>query len=275
MKRLNLYVSIVLLSAPVYVRSAAAAVPAGDLPSVDEVIEKALETAAERDGRCGEACYTFYMSSTSEKLDKNGEREKVETRRFLNVPYRGYSYSRLIEIDGRPLDTEERRREEKREREFREKIDKGEPPELSEEEQMAFDEELTSRYDFELKGLEQIGNRSAYAIAYSPKPGKLPVRRRIDRALNKSQGTIWIDRETYAVAKLDFELMEKIRIWWGFIGSISAMRGVLNFTPVEEDWMPSHFEFYLNGRFFFKSLHQNQILKWSHFEKSDTSSDIE
>jgi outer membrane lipoprotein-sorting protein len=267
---------VTLFAVNMSARSESATVPNGDLPSVDTVIQRALEAAAEREDQRQEASYTFHMASTSEKLDKNGEPKKVETRRFLNVPYKGHSYSRLIEIDGGPLDDKEKRNEEKREREFREKIDKGESPDLSEEEQMSFDEELISRYNLELRGLEEIDGRWAYAVAYAPKSGKLPVRRRIDRALNKSKGTIWIDRDTYAVAKLDFELMDKIRIWWGFIGSISQMRGVLNFMPVDEDaWMPSQFEFYLNGRIFFKSLHQNQTLTWSGFEKLSQPSDSE
>jgi hypothetical protein len=205
----------------------------------------------------------------SEKLDKEGQPKKVETRKYLNVPYKGHSYARLIEIDGAPLDPKDMRKEEKREREFREKVDKGEPPELSEEESMAFDEELTSRYDFEMMGLEQIGGRWAYAVGFEPKDGKLPVRRRIDRALNKSSGTIWFDRQTYSIAKLEFVLSEKMRIWWGIIGSISMMRGTLEFQPVEENvWMPSKFQFYINGRMLFRSLHQNQILSWSDFEKA-------
>lgn len=180
-----------------------------DLPSADEVIQRALAQAEQTDQQNLEASYTFYSLSKSEKLDKEGQPKEVETRRFLNVPHQGHSYARLIEIDGRPLDPKEKRKEDEREREFREKVDKGDPPEDSEEESMSFDEELVSRYDFEILGLEQVGGRWAYAIGFEPKEGKLPVRRRIDRALNKSSGTIWFDRETYSIAKLEFELMEK------------------------------------------------------------------
>jgi hypothetical protein len=238
-----------------------------DLPSADEVIERALAQAEERDTQRLEASYTFYSLSKSEKLDKEGNPKETETRKYRNVPYKGHSYARLIEINGAPLDAEDKREEEERESQFREKVDKGEPPEESEEERMAFDEELVSRYDFEMIGLEQVGGRWAYAIGFEPKDGKLPARRRIDRALNKSSGTIWFDRESYSIAKLQFELTEKMKIWWGFIGSISKMRGNLEFQPVEKDvWMPSRFEFYINGRIFFRSLHQNQILSWSDFE---------
>ena len=74
-----------------------------DLPSADEVIELALAQAEERDTQRLEASYTFYTLSKSEKLDKKGKPKKVETRRFINVPYKGHTHARLIEIDGAPV----------------------------------------------------------------------------------------------------------------------------------------------------------------------------
>jgi hypothetical protein len=246
-----------------------------DLPSADEVIERALARSEQKRETNVEGLYTFYSSSRNVKLDKDGEPKEVETRRFHNIPYRGHSYARLIEIDGQPLAPEERRKEEEREREFREKVDKGEPPDVPDEERMAFDEELVSRYDFAMEGLEKLDGRWTYVVAFTPKEGDLPVRRRIDRALNKSSGKVWFDRETYSIAQVSFELMEKIKLWWGLIGSISQMRGNLKFQPLEEDdlWMPSHFEFYINGRILFKSLHQTETVNWSGFEKADGDSE--
>jgi hypothetical protein len=245
-----------------------------DLPHADEIIELALAAAEQQKEQNIEASYRFLSLRKSEELDKEGKTKKVETRLFQNVPYRGHSYERLIEIDGRPLDRDEAREEEKREREFAEKVDQGNPPLGSEEERMAFDEELVSRYDFETKGLEKLEDRWTYAVAFTPKDGKLPVRRRIDRALNRSSGTIWFDRETYSITRLEFELNDKMRIWWGIIGSISQMRGNLEFQPIEGDiWMPSEFEFYINGRIFFRSLHRKQILRWTDFERIDSSTE--
>jgi hypothetical protein len=238
------------------------------LPSANEIVQSALDRAEQMDHQRLETSYTFCVLVRSEKLSKDGTPKKIETRRFQNVPYPERSYTRLIEIDGRPLDPKEMRKEQKREREFVEKLKKGNLPDRTEEDRVPFDEELVRRYRFELIGLEQIGASSSYAIAFRPKDKKLPVQRRIDRALNKSTGTVWIDRDTFAIARLDFELMEKIRLWWGVIGSISRMRGSLVFKPIDEDaWMPSHFEFYINARILIRSLHQNQILSWSDFEK--------
>jgi hypothetical protein len=110
---------------------------ANDLPSADDVIQLALDKADQRERRNLEASYGFISLSKSEKLDKDGNPRIIETRLFQNVPYRGHSYERLIEIDGRLLAPEEKRKEEKREREFRKKVDKGDPPLGSNEERMS------------------------------------------------------------------------------------------------------------------------------------------
>ncbi len=101
------------------------------------------------------------------------------------------------------------------------------------------------------------------------------MNRRIDRALNKSFGRIWIDTQTYEISRLEFELGEKIKIWWGFIGSISKMRGQLVRQPVsgaDEAWLPQRFHLYVKGRMIFKSLHANQKIEWSDFQQLPDSS---
>ncbi len=83
---------------------------------------------------------------------------------------------------------------------------------------------------------------------------------------------MWIDTETHEILKLEFELLEKVRMWWGFVGSISAMRGELERAPIEghdEAWLPKNFRVYVNGRVFFKSLHRNQYVRWSDFLPAD------
>jgi hypothetical protein len=239
-----------------------------DLPDVQEILDRAIETAKEQEKSGAESAYTYLMNVTSEKLDKKGLPKEVETRLYENILLPGGSFERLIEKDGRPLTEKEQQKEAKREKKYREKLAKGEDPD-KDEDSMAFDEELIGRYDFTLEGIENMDGRPVYAISYQPKPGKLPARRRIDRALNKSRGILWIDRESYSLAGLEFELIESIRIWWGFIGSISKMSGKLHFQRIDEDVsFPSNFDFYIKGRMLFRSFHRNQQIRWSRIEKA-------
>jgi hypothetical protein len=239
-----------------------------DLPDVEEILDRAIATAKEQQESGAESAYTYLMTVRSEKLDKKGLPKKVETRLYENILLPGGSFERLIEKDGRPLTEKEKRKEAKREKKYREKLEKGEDPDDNED-SMAFDEELIGRYDFALEGIENIEGRPAFVISFKPKPGKLPARRRIERALNKSRGVIWIDRESYALSRIEFELIESIRIWWGIIGSISKMSGILHFQRIDEEIsFPSNFDFYIKGRMLFRSFHQNQQIRWSRIEKA-------
>lgn len=137
---------------------------------------------------------------------------------------------------------------------------------------MTFNDNLINRYVIQSEGFEIIDKRPAYALSFKPKSDDLPIEKRIDRILNKSQGRLWIDTETHEILKLTFELQEKVRIWWGFVGSISTMRGELERAPVEghdEAWLPKRFHVYMNGRALFKSLHRNEHVRWSDFLPAD------
>jgi len=109
-------------------------------------------------------------------------------------------------------------------------------------------------------------------LAYRPKEGKLPVNRRIDRALNKAEGRIWVDQESYEVSRIEFILKEKVKLWWGLIGSIQEVKGTVQRQEVDPGvWFPTGFDLYLKGRIFFRSLHSRQQVRWSEFDRVTSS----
>ena len=91
------------------------------------------------------------------------------------------------------------------------------------------------RYDVAFEAEEVFRGRPTYRISFEPRPGRLPVRRRIDHALNKARGQIWIDKETYEAARVEFELIDRVRLWWGLLGHIQQARGSLDRGPVVGD----------------------------------------
>ena len=178
----------------------------------------------------------------------------------------------MIEKNGQALTEKERKEEEKRESEFREKIAKREDPKRDEENDFSFNQDLVSQYDFSLEGVEEVEGRSNYVLSYRPKEGKLPVKRRIDRALNKVEGRIWVDQESFEVSRVEFELKEKVKLWWGLIGSIQEVKGTVQREEVDSGvWFPTGFDLYLKGRIFFSSLHSRQQVRWSEFDRFTSS----
>ena len=256
------------------------ALPAGSQeqpPAVQEILTNALERAEWMRMQNWASRFRFRVLSQSEKLNKEGEVEESQERLYETLPIEGVSYSRLLEKDGKALTYREIERERQREEEFRKKLREGKDPYGQNEDRVTFDENLINRYVIQSEGIEVIGERPAYVLSFRPRSDDLPVEKPIDRALNKSQGRLWIDTETHEILKLEFELLEKVGIWWGFVGSISTMRGELERAPVEghdEAWLPKSFRVYMNGRVFFKSLHRNEHVRWSDFLPADEPAEL-
>ena len=232
-----------------------------------QILEEAMARAAQEDQRDLVSKYRFKVFRVRDKLDGQGGLKERDEEVYENVLIQGFPYQRLIEKNGQALTEKERKEEEKRESEFREKIAK-----RDEENDFSFNQDLVSQYDFSLEGVEEVEGRSNYVLSYRPKEGKLPVKRRIDRALNKVEGRIWVDQESFEVSRVEFELKEKVKLWWGLIGSIQEVKGTVQREEVDSGvWFPTGFDLYLKGRIFFSSLHSRQQVRWSEFDRFTSS----
>ena len=125
--------------------------------------------------------YRYEMTRRVQRYHGDGRLRQEELREFEVEPIDGVSFSRLVARDGLPLSTEEAAAEREREQQFAEDLANGlfdaEPDE--DEYEVVFNEELVDRYVFELGDVEQLRNRPAYRLSFSPREGRLPVRRRI------------------------------------------------------------------------------------------------
>ena len=190
-------------------------------PSVAEILDRAMARTEWNEEQRVRARYRFTFVSQSQKLEKDGGVAEEELEVYEVAPVRGFSYARLISKNSRALDDGELGEERKRYAKFVERIEEGRDPYDEDDPQIGFDEELVSKYDFTRTGAETLDGRWYHVLAFVPKAGKLPRRRRIDAALNKSRGRFWIDNATYEVGRIQFELIDKVRLWWGIIGSLS------------------------------------------------------
>ena len=214
------------------------------------------------------------MTQRIRQFDGDGEVTDDETLLYRLEPYQGALFSRLKARDGTPLDARGRREQEKRWEEFQAEI--ADPRKRAEREREAaeneikFDEEMVGRFTAKLEGVQDLRGRPSYVISFEPRPGNLPVRRRIDHALNNSRGEAWIDRETYEIAQVSFELMDRVRLWWGILGSISNATGRLERRPVAGDvWLNTEFDVYFHVRVLFRTTRRSTTTQWSEFELAD------
>lgn len=253
----------------------------GNLPSVSTILEKALERAHEREEPNFQTLYRFEIHSKNHKLDRQGNISETEDLVYENHPILGFAFRRLVRRDGDPLSPSEQRKEDKREKAFRRKAAAGKDPAPDDRAPVRFDESLVNRYDFTLEERISHLGRDTFRMSFEPKDQKLPVTSRIDEALNRSTGELWVDTETHEVSRVHFELRDRISIWWGMVGHIDSLKGTVERAPLGDGvWVMRGFQLELEGQILFFSLNRRIEQEWHSFvpvrgEGPDDSASLE
>lgn len=271
MKHLAFRLLPVALLAGVAALSASTAQPDPTDTEVRAIIDRALERSTWAEEQAFEARYRHAMVQRTRKFDKQGEVEEDEKRLYRVEPVRGVPYARLVSKNGGPIEGDDLKTERERWQDFLEYLtkdpDEDEDEEDEEDENIVFNDELLDRYTARLDGIRDLRGRPSYVISFEPKPGKLPVRRQIDRALNKSRGELWIDQATYEIARVNFELIGRVRLWWGILGSISDVTGHFEREPIADDvWVPTEVDIYFDVRVLFSTTRRSETTHRSDFE---------
>ena len=214
--------------------------------------------------------YRALVTSEDREFDGDGAITEESRVEWEVVPVDGATFRRRLALDGQPLTEAQRAREAEREAAFRERLRRlraGEIEPQRNENAIEFNEELVSRYDLTLDGEEALRGRPSYRIAFAPRDGDLPVRRPMDRALNKARGRIWVDSETREVARIEFELIDRVRLWWGLVGTIYHFRGSMDRGPVLDGiWASLQDENYADLRFFFSRSRRASMRRWRAYQ---------
>ena len=235
------------------------------------LVVRALERASWNEEQDFGTRYRSLMTREVRRFDGDGRVEEEDLGDYEVIPIDGASFERRLTINGRPLSEEEQEGERKREAEFREELRRrsegtDDAEEEDDDDEIVFNEELIRRFVFTVEAEEPLRGRPSYRISFRPRHGRLPIRRRIDYALNKARGQVWIDQETFEAARVEFELIGKVRLWWGVVGTISHARGSLDRGPVLGDiWAQLQFETYTDIRAFLRRTRRAELRQWRDF----------
>jgi hypothetical protein len=242
-----------------------------DYPPANELIAKAVEWAKWHEEQNFHRQWTFDHLNTARHLNDAGGIKSTETRLYKVYPLGGDQFYELVRRNAETLGPAEQRKEARRKREFLDQAQQkaaGNRDDSDDDSDLRFSNELVSRYSAEVVGTEPIGGRVAYVLRFEPRTGPLAVRHRYDHVLNKSRGRLWIDSKEFVVLKVEFELLEPVRLWAGLLGSVSRVRG--QFTVGELGggaWHYKTLDLYLKGRVFLKQFHENRRLEWKDFRR--------
>ena len=264
------------------IRSAAAAVGAllaaaglaapatGQEWTAQEIVERAVARAdGQRDAQ-EDIRYHSRFESITEKLSGDGEVEEAERETYEQYPLEGVLYEELVAREGEPLDADDAREERDRRREFveevRERRARGVDPRPEDENRVELNDDFISRYQYSIVGEEVREGYDCWIIQLVPRPGDLPVNRRIDTALNKSTGRLWIVKEDFGLSRVEFEMDEPVRFWGGIAGVLRNTVGRLQFIRTDEGaWVPKRIDIRLDLRIVFWNLRRRIVREWDEY----------
>jgi hypothetical protein len=219
--------------------------------TAQEIINHAVAKAEAQYKSLVAAMFESEAVTTTKSLDGDGEVTKTEWTKRRQYPLQGALFEELVEKNGRPLNEKELREEVKKKQDFirevEQRISRGEHPQPESEPGIRFNQEFVERYQLTHEGTEIIRGHRCWVIRFEPKKGELPVRNRMDRALNQSTGKFWVSQDDYGLARVEFALRKPFKYWGGFLAVIRNTDGSMDYTQVEPDiWLPSHFDLKLD-----------------------------
>jgi len=241
---------------------------AQSLPSADELIRKAVARAQDCQEQTGRAGYTYTKVSVIEELDSAGKvRERKE--KVYQVSLRdGASYVKLLEVNGRPPQGAELKKQNENDGNFRQLLGDSKKGKGSNRDNF-LTAELVARYDFKLIRQTEVNGRSAYELAFHPKNPGPPVRRMIDRLLNRISGTIWLDAEEFEIARAQLELGSEVDFLGGVLGSLKKLAFTVTRMRVADGlWLNSVSSGDFEGRKLLDSMRIKMSSRVSNFRAS-------
>jgi hypothetical protein len=198
--------------------------------------------------------YTCQQREVSKHLGKNGEVKSTEIKTFDINFYYGYEYSRLTQINDKPLSEKEQKKEDEKLEKFlakhRNESEEDRQKHLDKEkkereEGRAFARDIVNAYDFRMVGDQELEGIATWVIEASPRKDFHPTQPHAD-ILKKVKGKMWIDKKEYNWVRVEAETMDTISFGL-FLARIHAgsrfefQQAHLN----NEVWLMRRF--YLNG----------------------------
>jgi len=207
-------------------------------PSAAEIIQRSVQ--ANQADWAQEPQYDYF------ERDRTG----THTKTYQVTMLAGSPYSRLVAVDGQPLNAEEQAAEEQK---FEKAKSEREQETLGQRQKRiaAYERErtrdqlmmdqLVKAFQFQLLGEQKLGPYDVYVLRATPRPGYRPPNRDT-QVLTGMQGMLWIDRNTCQWVKVRARVVHPVSIE-GFLAKVEpGTRFELEKMPVGPGvWLPKHF----------------------------------
>lgn len=207
-------------------------------PEVKDIIQRSVE-ANHRD-----------FQQDPHFVHKERDRNQNGDRSFEVMMIDGWTYNRLIGLNGKPLSADQEQQaaqKERAERQRRDSMSEGDRQqarqkyERERERNATMMEQLTAAFDFHLDGQRTIKGQTVWVLRAVPKPGYRPPNRDSE-VLPGMQGELWIDERTYQWVRVTAQVIHPVSIE-GFLATVEpGTRFELDKIKVTDSyWGAAHF----------------------------------
>jgi hypothetical protein len=182
--------------------------------------------AHERTAETVEKDYLYHAVDTVQELDGSGRVKKTESREYDVFWVEGVPVHKLTSKDGRPLSPEDQKKEsdriDKEVAKAKERLAKAEAsgkptdPDGNDEVTVSRLLELGS---FSNARRVMLNGRATIAVDYTGDP-KAKTRNRLEGVIRDMAGTVWVDEQDRAIARLEGHFLNTFKIGAGLVANI-------------------------------------------------------
>ena len=228
--------------------------------------------------------YTWQGRSVERHFDGHGKVESTKRETWETLMLDGQPHRRDLERDGKPLNPDQQRSEQKKLDEAVNKLSTETPAEKQRrmedaerrrQREFAFLSEIPDLFDLRLEGESTVDGRPVWVVSGTPRPGA-KAKSRDAKMLLKVRGRMWIDKATYQWAKVEVETTDTIS-WGVFLARLNP-GAKLTFEQAEVNpdlWLPKRLFLAGSGRIgLVKRLAEDQEVEWSNYRKFSVESKV-
>lgn len=219
--------------------------------------------------------YTHRERQLKSKVDGNGHIQATQSKTFEISMLEDSPYSRLVKIDGHPLNADQQQQEQiklaaeiarRRHESVGERQARISKYRAERAEEHMLMQQMVDAFKFTMAGEQQIGGVECYVLDAHPNPAYNPPVEKA-RVLPGMKGRLWIDEEHYHWVKVQAEVINPVQFGL-FVAKVKpGTRFELEQAPEGDVWLPKHFSESVNATVFgFYGLRSNEEELYSDYQ---------
>lgn len=220
--------------------------------------------------------YTCHLNVEEQKFDSKGDLTSRSVKDYDLFFVGENEVRRLLAKDGRPLEGEEKKKEDERFSKEFDELKKKQTELESDPKKQAKQEEREDEQISDFLRAESFTNprreifrgHEVIVFDFAANPDYKP-RNLNEQIAQKLGGVVWVDEEARDVARLEARFIDSAKIGGGLVGSLSKGSNlVIEQAKVNDEiWLPTYAEVHASARLAFVKFKANEIDRYSDYKK--------